>query len=266
MMDLYLPPKPAIIRVAEKKLLMPELFTAPTTIIVNPYALNSFRPTDIAGLEFWVRSDLGVTKDGSDLVSSWADQSGNVGRDAVMATAANQPLWVSGLVNGHAGIRFDGTNDRLVTADFAVAQPFHSFMIFRLLATTTGQRFFYTDNDANDGQPTHMQVVATTPSISIRGNGNGHAVVPLPGGTSTFHLVQGIHRGNTSRLAVNDGALQANANNLGTLAMDGLAIGSGNTANFTNCEFAEVIVYNAEITGADLTKLMSYFQSRYGLW
>jgi hypothetical protein len=59
------------------------------------------------GLVAWFMADVGVTKDGSNRVSNWADQSGN-SRDAVQATAANKPLWMPGMVNGKPVLRFEG--------------------------------------------------------------------------------------------------------------------------------------------------------------
>ena len=53
----------------------------------------------------WWKADAGVTKDGSDKVSQWADQSGN-GYDFTQATGARQPTWEASVQNGLPGIRF----------------------------------------------------------------------------------------------------------------------------------------------------------------
>lgn len=55
-----------------------------------------------------------VTKDGSDLVSSFASTVG--GYTVVQATAASQPLWVSNGLNGYPSIRYDGVADNLAGA------------------------------------------------------------------------------------------------------------------------------------------------------
>lgn len=68
---------------------------------------GEFSPLDIPDLLLWLRADLGITKDGSDKVSLWEDQSGN-GWDAAQATAARQPLWVANVTNGQPALRFDG--------------------------------------------------------------------------------------------------------------------------------------------------------------
>ena len=78
----------------------------------NPYILGSsaatagpWVPTDIGGCVFWVRPDLGVTKDGSNLISLWADQSGN-GNNVAQGTAAMKPTWVDNQLNGYPVISF----------------------------------------------------------------------------------------------------------------------------------------------------------------
>jgi len=74
-------------------------------------------------------SDFGYTADGhldtaavasfigggSGYIVTWYDQSGN-GYDATQTTAASQPLYVSSGQNGRPVLRFDGTDDYLVTS------------------------------------------------------------------------------------------------------------------------------------------------------
>jgi hypothetical protein len=59
-----------------------------------------------SGLIVWLRSDMGITLNGSD-VSSWADQSGN-GNDVAQAVAANQPAYVEP-TPGLPYLDFDGS-------------------------------------------------------------------------------------------------------------------------------------------------------------
>jgi len=52
-----------------------------------------------------LKGDAGVTKDGSNKVSAWADQSGH-GNNANKVTSSKQPTWVDNAVNGHPVMRF----------------------------------------------------------------------------------------------------------------------------------------------------------------
>ena len=62
-----------------------------------------------SGLLYWLKADEGVTADGSNKVSAWADQSSE-GNDFAQATAGIQPELVAGAMggNGLPALRFDG--------------------------------------------------------------------------------------------------------------------------------------------------------------
>jgi len=52
----------------------------------------------------WFEADVGVTVDGSNKVSTWADQSGG-GWNATQTTAANRPAYVTNVINGKPVVR-----------------------------------------------------------------------------------------------------------------------------------------------------------------
>ena len=71
---------------------------------------GGFEATDSASsLLYWLDATSGVTADGGNLVSAWADQGFN-GNNFAQATAVNQPLLVSGALGGNSlpAVRFDG--------------------------------------------------------------------------------------------------------------------------------------------------------------
>ena len=104
-------------------------------------------PTQVSGLWQWLKADAGITKDGSDLVSSWADQSGN-GRDMTQATGANQPTWT-------AASSFDGL---LPTLDFDGNDYMDGGAIGP--AATTASRC----------------IIVAMPSLGISGSGYNHVL------------------------------------------------------------------------------------------
>lgn len=72
---------------------------------------------------------------GNGFVTTWYDQSGN-GRNSVQSVAANQPLIVSAGVVSATGIRFDGSNDRLVSAStFTLLRPATAIGVLSNLST-----------------------------------------------------------------------------------------------------------------------------------
>ena len=67
-----------------------------SNILINPYSVVAAGGGLPITADLWGHWDAaeGVTKDGSDLVSQWDDQSGN-GRNFIQTTGADQPLWVA---------------------------------------------------------------------------------------------------------------------------------------------------------------------------
>jgi hypothetical protein len=227
--------------------------------VISP-AAAVFLPTDLANLELWVRSDLGITKDGSDFVSNWADQSGN-GRD--FAEATNKPLWVDSLVNGEAAVRFDGSNDLLTASSWSQALPVHVFLV-------VNQKTWVSEDGVWGGTATSGQRLfqfSATPGLKTNAGTASTAAVSLA--TGTFGLVYSYHNSSSENwIALNDGAESANTADIGTTAPGGfrLGVGYGGSAGFSNIEIAEFMVTSAEVTGADLTNLKTYINSRYSLW
>lgn len=220
-----------------------------------------FVPTDIANLALWVRADLGVTKDGSDLVATWADQSGN-GRDLTEAT--NKPLWVASLISGQPAIRFDGTNDKLITPDFSLSQPYHFFMVLRVLSAPANERIFQTDNDANTSASAALILNSSGPALSQSSigvaSGNNINI-----DTTDFHSVAALFDNTNSSLQM-DGGTPVDSTTINPTSFDGVTLGAhGGASLFVNIEVAEFMVYSATISGVDLANLNNYFAVRYGI-
>jgi hypothetical protein len=71
--------------------------------------LTAWYPTNLPGCILWLDGDH-VTKDGSNYVSLFSDQSGQL-NNATQPTGINQPLWVDNQLNGKPIVRFAGGND-----------------------------------------------------------------------------------------------------------------------------------------------------------
>jgi hypothetical protein len=217
---------------------------------------RSILPPEVPGLQFWVRSDLGVTKDGSDLVSDWADLSGN-GRNATEST--NKPLWVTSLISGCPAIRFDGTNDKLLTGSFTVNQPLTVFVVSKNVTNTNADRVWA--SSTSTANPSLLQRAG--PNLTLQSNNLDGATVVSD--TTNFHLYKCVFNGTSSVIAKDNGSDQTNAGNLSG-SITRMEIGAWNAGNFGNVEIAEMAVYDSTISGTNLTNLLVYFRDRYALW
>jgi len=75
------------------------------------------------------------------------------GDNVTQAVAANQPLYVASIRNGHAGMTFDGTNDCLrgaFTTGGALSQPFSLFAVARLDAAGVNDDEYRMLTDSDD--------------------------------------------------------------------------------------------------------------------
>ena len=93
-------------------------------------------PDEIQGLKMWLAADMGITKDGDNRVSRWADQSGN-GYDAI-SSGADKPLLVEGLLNGKPVLRFN--DNQMTIADGTGLETYTRFFVLKA-STPYGQQY-----------------------------------------------------------------------------------------------------------------------------
>ncbi|MGE3627622.1 MAG: hypothetical protein AB7G34_14750 [Hyphomicrobiales bacterium] len=212
-------------------------------------------PGDVAGLQFWFRSDMGVTQS-EGLLSGWGDLSG-LDRHLSSSGGGRPAFSAAGGPNGLPAIVADGS-DWMDSASFALAQPIHVFMVIRIDS--------YANNDRVLALATSSEAVGMTGSALMQnfGSAGGNTISPS---TGVWCLVESYCNGASSYMRLNGGA-KSDGTNPGTNA-----ISSGITLfnrpqhdRPAACAVAEIAMYNAEITGDGLAALMGYFSSRYGLF
>ena len=208
-------------------------FTA--TAVTNQVAQLAFQN---ANTKIWGRfQDLNtITKDGSNLVSVWADRQGS-GRNLLQADGAKQPLLTAD------GILFNGIDEFMKAATFPLAQPTIMYILFRQITWTLNDVIF--DGYANNTGKVYQ--APATPKFSLRA-----AAVLASTDTSMTTGKWGIARvtmnGANSSIQIDNNA--ANVGDAGTLGMAGLTLGS-NSAGFSNIEVAEFILRNSLLVEAE---------------
>jgi hypothetical protein len=228
--------------------------------IINSYVFGSSAsfPT-LASLVARYRADLGVTKDGSNNVATWADQSGN-GHDLTEGT--NKPTWVANQINGLPILRFNGTNQKLsnTNASFDLAQPIHYFFVWNPGSFGTASKYLLSSNSTAthfvDGDG------ATSQKLQMYGGGVGPKIT-VPAGTPI--LLEMLFNNASSFAKINGAGTQTGTTSTNGLT-DGIFIGSAwDSSSFMPMDIAEIVICSAEITGSELTALKAYFTAAYGL-
>lgn len=204
------------------------------------------------------RSDLGITKDGSDLVSAWDDQVGSI--NFSQGTGTNQPLWVDAVVNGHPVIKFDGV-DNFLNATFSpvVNQPYHIFMALYQATYSVNKKIF-------SQTPTEVAVEQRITSGYVSMNagsayGNSHNL-----GLTTWRMYHGFFNGASSYQGHDNAATTGpGSSGAATLKAGFQLCGNGVGGANGNIWFREIAVYSAEQTGTPLTEIKAHFESDMGL-
>lgn len=252
-------------------------------------AQSIWTPADISVL--WLRADLGITKDGSNILSSWKDQ----GPSGVNYTAFGTPTWIAAQVGGKPIVRFNGSTDAFQNIGTAIMNANESrSMIFILKYTLLDppqwsfllgptQRF-----NAGDWGIV-MMCAGLMPCNAVGGPADMTIFQQYGGGPTagaSSHDISNYTAAFVSlREDVNFSTMKQAVYRNGVLVpldSEDFAVTEvncpGQEGSFFGCEFvgggprrywsgdiAEIIMTNGIISDANWTALQSYFTSRYGL-
>ena len=216
-------------------------------------------------LQLWLKADAGITKDGTNNVSAWADQSGN-SHHADQSNSTAQPLWVDNVINGKPVIRFDGNSD-VMTTD--VNGPGGTEFTFFVVAKSNGQRIIsYNDNN---GYVLYSYLVTGNFIISNDGGAFG-GINPGTNDPSNFLVECARYKSNTvngMQTFVNKNLIaQRNSSNIAALPVAPLQLGSypgGGGNEVISGDVAEVIIYNRSLTDGERNLTEDYLLQKYGL-
>lgn len=242
---------------------------------------RAFSLTSIPGLALWLdAADAStVTLDGSNNVSQWNDKSGNA-RHLTQGTALNRPSYVTGVLNGLPVVRPDGINDVLQSAAQTAATWYGSgtqqiTWIYLVAYINTGRWSLQLAETL--GGNTNRMILDRQPSgvgnldFQFTAGSTGGQITTAPylspitawaietvrwtnGGTPTLRR--------TTTAATN--TYSAGSTLTGTMADNQYAaVGAGNIlpANFN---LAEWMIYNRELSDAEVAQIESYLLAKWG--
>jgi hypothetical protein len=216
----------------------------------------AFLPTDISGCKLWLRADsLGLSNGAA--VSSWSDESGNSSH-ATQVTSTKQPIFTTNVINGLPVVRFDITDDFMLTADLAgapLAQPNTIFIVASLPNTRT----------ILDGKTTAGRARVNSNGTVVRMNGG--TSVDTTGVTSgtTLRIYSVFFNTTNSGMYIN-GTSVLSAANTGSNSLTALHLGcDASETAFFGGDLAEVIVYAGALSSADREVVETYLSQKYAI-
>ncbi|MDD3646458.1 MAG: hypothetical protein PHH06_03545 [Candidatus Gracilibacteria bacterium] len=117
---------------------------------------HKINPEEINNLVFrFDAQNPGSTLNDNNTVSIWYDQSGN-SLNSYQSNLTEQPLYKENIINGHPGIIFDGSNDKLIINDTSLINTASfnkkSFaIVFKTGFDVNTTQVIYEQGDANNG-------------------------------------------------------------------------------------------------------------------
>lgn len=223
--------------------------------LVNPFTFGGggppFSPTDIAGLQLWLKADSLVLSDG-DPVGTWTDSSGN-SNDAT-ASGGSRPTYKTNILNGLPVVRFSGSN--LLVSPLVLNQPMTVLVV--LTTTSTSGRWL-----ESAGFSTASRIIGDT---YFAGNLLIYAGSLVTGSSwGGTHYAAWVFDGASSSI-YKDGT-QVVTGNPGSAAITIHTLFGADSALSTgfNGDMPEVIIYNSNLSPTDLSNCSNYLKSRYGL-
>ena len=239
----------------------------------NPYILGSssvpagpWVPTDIGGCTPWLRSDLGITMDGSNRVAIWADQSGE-GNDVAQDTDSKKLVWTPNQLNGYPALVGDTVDDYLIKANMYWSTQ--EITVFAVLYYPGPSAYgnFLDYGYSSPGDLGFRQWAATEGKVQFANASANRGATTAGSHAGAYHYyvatlsvadhftmrVDGVNDGTddyTTTISAGPRELRINAR------QDGYPGGGS---------YVEFALFNSVVIGSDLTALETYAANRYGL-
>ena len=218
---------------------------------------SAFNKDTIANLKLWYDAAVGITKDGGDLVSQWDDQSDTI-KNLIQVVGASQPLWLDNQINSLPMIRFDGVNDFMRTVTFGMIQPLTVFLVLKVISSA-GLSDSWIDGFTNN---TLLFIESATNSIYLHA---GNSIGGIAFVDTISYIWTGIFNGANSAIQRDNGA--PTTGNVGTGSPAGFNVGcKGGGSEKANIAVAEILIYNAALSGANQDIVRNYLNNKYAIY
>lgn len=239
-----------------------------------------FDPKSITGLTVWLKADAGITKDGSNLVSDWTDQSGN-GNNFSQSSAGNKPTYTASAQNGLPAITFDGSSDYMTTAANVTLGTYSIFVVAsRAVWANLTNGGIWGHNFATNGLAGRACGVVGSAfnfwqnnELFSVGNGYGNSQTPYavgPAGTlanNSYNLIAAGNGSANSFIRLNKASVvRAVTNATVTSSSTRMSLGTwylAGSSDFWNGKIAEVLIYNSVLSSSDITKVENYLTLKW---
>jgi hypothetical protein len=223
--------------------------------------------------------DNGTTAENGETVEVWDDNSPD-DNDAENTTAARRPIFQTNIINGNPALEFNGTKylDTENVSGIGPTESFSIFLVFKQNSFVGGGNdaagTFIIDRSTATNNLTTFKIINTDKYFYQRRDNSGNnlsgPISVTPANTTSFVIANYYRNTTTTREGIFlDGAQDIDQAGIGG-SITGPVVRIGNHA--TNIDngglngyFAEMIVYNTNLSTGDRQRVESYLAIKYGI-
>jgi len=235
-----------------------------------------WNPTNISGCVLWLRSDLGITMDGSNRVGTWADQSENE-NNATQDTDAIKFLWIDDQLDGYPILRSDGVDDSMFIGGIASAlsgenKPFTIYIVGKIASDVGADCSWFGMQNTGSAGPLHWGPRLVDSYCARRTDAGSFLSATGTAMTKGSWKIFRVQFGSDGLINLWENATQlitnGNLNSAGTVTFDiALLCNYGQNVSYDygsmKADFASVIIYDSALSVADDSLVKGYLQNKY---
>jgi len=202
-------------------------------------------------------------------ISEWRDKSGNA-RHATQSTGVSQPLRKTAIQNGRDVVRFDGSNDAMVSHDwyssditvFAVAKTNNASVIQHVLGKFDGgtdEREWLLSFDASN----KLRFIKNSTGLAA----DNQTITTVSSAGTAFGVFDWRKNGTAARMGINAASEDFAFGDAGVF--DGTSawlVGAtpGSVTGFLDGDICEIVMFSSALADADVTLMRNYLKTKWG--
>ncbi len=239
-------------------------------------------PTDISGLQLWLKADSLSLNDG-DPVATWTDSSGQSHNATNGPGDHRRPTYQTNELNSLPVVRFDGVDDGMVSTVSFSQNMLTMFVVgmksgagdpganqysrfASILKNGNLSTFDYGDTSGWTGIGITTDLAFATPPAQFTYR-NSSLITTLPAGNYGDWAVMAAILNGSNVLLARDGITAAGTTSAAPIDSDRVWIGDNERAtdSLLNGDIAEVIVYDSALSTTDRQNVETYLGAKYGI-
>ena len=225
--------------------------------------LSSFALTDITSLKAWYKNKTGITVDASNNVTEWADSSGNTSEDMdVVPVAADN---VQAYESSTGAVVFT-TTDKSYLSTASASNDQLNLGVFTAMVVMDFDETVTLSNDTVIGRLANDTIRyfrgSSTIRVGFRANGTISDMNNVTGGIPTGKFLMTMVRSSDGSIVLRHNSSQVEST---TSSITDLFDFTGFSQGTLDARIYECAIFNAALTGSDLTNAENDIKNRNGI-